>query len=348
MKGNIYTDQKCPECNSSLKYDANRGNCFCKNHPHIAATSRYRVIFDKIHLRFQDIREAEQALYGLRFKSGENTLDARDYKRDNPLSFKKLAEKWILQKSREKLAKTTFANLRKEITRAVECFGDQNIKYITSAELEDFIYADHRKEKSDEPISDKTRANLKSCLHQFFKWASRRERFEMPEFPDVRFELGWRKIVTLSEQQAILDEIRRISWDRSPRIWLGIHILSHNVNIRPGELLTVKQGDILLEYGFINVKHAKEGSLKAGKQAHLWPEEIEVIQQLMAQEPHTLPHVYFFRHTNAPGIKAGTRFSAVYWNKWAMKACENLKLPRIGLYALVKHSTMTAALLRFE
>ena len=80
MRGNIYTDQKCPVCGGKLPYDQRKGACLCPNHK-AAATGRFRVCFGKeISARFEDIRAAEQFLNGLRFKYSEGTFDARDYK----------------------------------------------------------------------------------------------------------------------------------------------------------------------------------------------------------------------------------------------------------------------------
>lgn len=46
---------------------------------------------------------------------------------------------------------------------AQEYFHDANVKYITGADIEDYLF-----EIPD--ISEKTRYNYKSALHDFFKW----------------------------------------------------------------------------------------------------------------------------------------------------------------------------------
>lgn len=145
-------------------------------------------------------------------------------------------------------------------------------------------------------------------------------------------------MVDIATQQAIIDKVKELSWNVSPKIWLGVHILSHNPEVRPGELLKVLEQDVLVDHAIIMVKWPKEGTLK-GKHAHLWPEEIEVIQSFTPGIP-TLP---YFRHAKGvSGIKAGERFGSAYWNKWVGRACAALDVPSIGLYALVKHSTITA------
>ena len=187
-------------------------------------------------------------------------------------------------------------------------------------------------------ISDKTRSEIRSAIHQFFKWVCRREKIDMPEIPSVKFQLGWRKIVDIETQQAIIDKVRELSWHVSPRIWLGIHILSHNQEVRPGELVKALEQDVLLEHSIIMVKWPKEGTLR-GKHAHLWPEEIDLIKSF----PKALPTVRFFRHEKGnSGIVAGQPFGPTQWNKWVQRACRELGIEGVGLYALVKHSTMTA------
>jgi len=192
-----------------------------------------------------------------------------------------------------------------------------------------------------ERITDKTRHNMKSCLHQFFEWVNRREKaFEMPEFPEIEFELGWRRIVSIEIQQAIIDEVKKITWDVNPKIWLGIKLLATYIKIRPDEMRNIKEQDISLESGFIHIPHPKEGSKKQGKYAYLDPEDIELIKAF----PRSIsPDLYFFRHTSGrSGVKAGEQFGPNYFKKWWDKACKNLGIQGVDLYGGTKHSTATA------
>ena len=85
---------------------------------------------------------------------------------------------------------------------------------------------------------------MKSGLHSFFHWVKRREKIPVPEFPELTFELGWRKIIDKETQQAIIDEVYRISFQINPKIWLGIKWLSTYISIRPGELLGLRECDM--------------------------------------------------------------------------------------------------------
>ena len=341
MKGGIYTAEKCPVCGKTFKYDANRAGMFCANgHKEVPHYGKCRVHFIKTYKRFENVQAAEQFLNHLRWQYQGGGYDPRDYRADHPLGFSVQVEKWLAQKARENIKETTLGNIKKAIGRAVNYFGARNIKEISEGEIEDFLYDDHRNTRTGQPISDKTRSEIRSTLHAFFRWVSRREKIKMPEIPTIKFDLGWRKIVDLETQQEIIREVWRISGQINPRIWLGISILSHNSNVRPGELVKVAEGDVMLDYGIVMVRYPKEGSLAQGKQARLWDEEIELIRSL----PQALPDIPLFRHVKGEsGASPGQAFSRKIFNNWWKKACRNLEIdPDVTLYPGTKHSTMTA------
>ena len=110
MKGGIYSDERCPVCGSRFK-DDHRTGLFCPNHPNIKATS-FNVRFGQIHKRFKEYKTASVFLTGLRFKTDEQTFDARDYRKDNPLSFKSMSRKYLdLKRGKAKMG--TFKNTRR-------------------------------------------------------------------------------------------------------------------------------------------------------------------------------------------------------------------------------------------
>jgi hypothetical protein len=342
MKGRIYSNQKCPICGGIFYHDENRGGLFCKQHPQIAANANFFVRFGRaITKRFSDYHEAERFLTGLRFENDKGTFDVRDYRKDNPLGFKNLAHKWIEQKRRTNVKEKTIKSYENFINKAVDEWGQRNIKTIGTGEVEDFLMADHRDKRTKHKISDKTRHNMKSCLHQFLKWVARREKeFELPDFPEISFELGWRNTVSIEVQQAIIEEVKRISFDVEPKIWLGIKLLATYIKIRPGEMRNVRERDINLESGFIHIPHPKEGSRKQGKFAYLDAEDVELIKSF----PRSIdPDLYFFRHMSTrSGVKVGEQFGPKYFKKWWDKACYNLGVKSVDLYGGTKHSTATA------
>jgi hypothetical protein len=161
--------------------------------------------------------------------------DPRDYQKGNPLGFAALADKWLQIKQKEVRPKS-YNNLRNYMDKAKRAWGQTNIKAIGFGEIEDFLFS--------QDVSDKTRSNMRSCLHSFWVWLKKRRVIslkEFPEFPEISYELGWRKITDKENQEAIIEEIRRLTYHINPKIWLGIKWLSTYISIRPGELLNLKE-----------------------------------------------------------------------------------------------------------
>jgi hypothetical protein len=53
----------------------------------------------------------------------------------------------------------------------------------------------------------------------------KRENAALSKFPEVSFKLGWRGIIDIETQQAIIGEAYRISYEINPKIWLANHLL---------------------------------------------------------------------------------------------------------------------------
>lgn len=289
----------------------------------------YQVRFGrKISKHFKTLEQAERFLNGIRFKHDEGTLDERDYRRDNPLGFQNLAEKWLDFKAK-RIKPTSVAPLRNYMSQAMDDWGGRNVKAIGYAELEDFLF------RRDD-ISEKTRHNMAACLGQFFKWVERRYRIPAPEIPRVSFELGWRNIIDIETQQKIIAEVGRISRSTNPKIHIGISWLAIYLDIRPGELTSLTERQIDLKLGAVVIPHPKE---KKPKIVLLDAEDIERIRSL----PRGLPDLYYFRHPpGISGVKPGTKFGVHYLWKWWKRACGNLGIDGIDLYGGTRHSTASA------
>lgn len=297
----------------------------------------WQVRFGNITKRFKkhELALAERFLTGVRYETDIGKFDERDYRKDNPLGFTNQADKWLQYKAKTKIKPRTLKNLEREIGRAQEYFGQANIKTIREAAIEDFIFADHLTYLG-QPIASKTRHSIASALHQFFVWVARREQIQIPAFPTVQYELGWREIVDMDTQLAILDRVRAIVPEI--KIYLGIKWLSENPNVRPGEMVKIKEGYFNLQTGIVLVRETKERR-KNAKYFYLEPADIEIIKSL----PKALPDLPFFRHNSArSGVTPGSPFGPTLFNKWTQKACKGLGVSGIGLYALTKHSTVTA------
>lgn len=277
-----------------------------------------------VRKRFSHYREAERFLDGLRYEFDRGTFDYRDYLGSKPLSFTVLSGQW-LEKKKNKVKPGTFSHLKRYVVVAQEYFKNTNVKNIQYAQLEDYV--------DSLTCGIKTKSNYLSALHDFFSWLlKRRELEQIPAFPSVNFELGTRKTVDKETQSLILDELKRISWHVSPKIWLGIKWLTTYISIRPNELRNTKEGDIDLKQGFIFIPHPKE---KKPKFVPLIDEDIEILRTF----PPALPMLYFFRHGKSSGCTPGQQFGQKLFYKWWIRACDNLGIQGVDLYGGTRHNS---------
>jgi integrase len=328
MKGGIYSREKCEICGGTFKNDGKK-SLYCPVHPNQKATS-FVIYFQGVYRRFKDYDNAHQVLEGLRFKYREGTFDKRDYQKDNPLSFENLSEQWLNFKQKT-IKHKSFKNLSNYINRASKSFGNKNIKELGYGEIEDFLWG--------QDVSDKTRANMKSALHDFWMWLRKRKvirAHEVPEFPEVSFELGCRKVIDKETQEKILDEVYRITYNMNPKIWLGIKWLCTYISIRPGEMASLKEENIDLGNGYLMFPQPKEKKMKI---VPILEEDIEILRSF----PEAIPSIHFFRHVKGiQGVREGEPFGEKYFYKWWVKACKNLGIEGVDLYGGTRHSSARA------
>ena len=331
MKGNITTREKCPVCGGKMVNDANRNGCFCPDHPNIPATKDFRVLFGRnIDKRFIRYDQAQRFLTGLRFKTDEGSFDSRDYQSKNPLGFSNLAEKYVKLKE-QTVEKKTFQQIEREMRLASEHWKGISVKEIHYADLEDYLMS--------KKISAKSRANYCSILSDFYKWLLKRRVIklsDMPEFPSIKFNLKFKKTVGKETQLQILDEIYAQTWDKNPRIWMGIKFMCTYISIRPNEMRNLKEEHIDRENLYFIIPDPKE---KKPKVVPVLQEDIDLIDLL----PKGLPHLFFFRHEKGHGqTKAGEQFGVKLFYKTWMKACKTLGIEGVDLYRGTRHSSAIA------
>jgi len=304
-----------------------RGNIY----PAVIKGYKYYIVrFGRISKTFKYIEQAERFLTGIRYETDRGTFDPRDYRKDKPLAFNNLAIKWLEHK--KKIVKPKhYANLKRYMGYAINAWQNDNVKTIGYGEIEDLLYSNN--------LSDKTRLNFKSCLHDFWTWLRKRKILilsQLPEWPEIPYELGLRNIINLDTQQIIMDKIFDLSHHLDPKIWLGINFLRTYISVRPGELLAVKEGEIQKDQGTIIIPHPKE---KKPKMIYLLDDDIERLKEF----PSSLPGLYFFRHPKGvKGAVAGRPYGPKYFYVWWKRACKELKIDGVDLYGGTRHSTVTA------
>ena len=324
MKGGIYSDEKCPICGASLK-DTGR-SLACPKHKECRAT-RHKVIFGTITKRFKSYNDADRFLNGVRFKTDENTFDERDYRKDNPLGFSNMSEKWLLYHGKE-VRPGTRKNLISHIRHAQYFFENTNVKDIRYGNLEDFLHSIS--------LSDKSKHNILSTIHSFFVWMKkRREINELPDFPEVSFELGYRRTVDKETQSQIIQEVERICPNR--KVYLGIKWLATYISIRPGELIKLTEGNIDTGNGYLYIPASD--SKTEYKAIPLISEDVEILKSF----PLSFPAMPFFRHAGGiQGVADNEPFGLKYFYKWWVKACKNLGIEGVDLYGGTRHSSVRA------
>lgn len=273
----------------------------------------------KIQKRFKagDKEKAERFLTGLRFKSDEQTLDVRDYSNANPLSIGNQSKAWL--KTKLSCSRSHYRNLERWMDLAVFTWKNRNVKTIGFGDLQDLI--------DSQQVSEKTKHDMADCYHQFFKWLNKREKIPIPDIPEYKFTLGWREIIDLETQTAIIDEVHRIA---PYRIWLGIKWLATYISIRPAEMRALREKDVNLN-GMI-ICRPQSTKEKKPKIVPMVDEDIALVKTL----PSSFPEMYFFRWDN------GKQIDTHAFYRWWIKACNNLGIKGVDLYGGTRHSSTTA------
>lgn len=328
MKGGIYTDEKCPICAGPFR-DTGKFLA-CPKHLRQRPSSyrvRFRAQTETVQKRFSSYEDADRFLTGIRFKTDEKTFDARDYQKDNPLFFSNMADKWLSYHSTEVRAGTR-KNLISHVRHAKHFFGNRNVREIQYGDLEDFIHSIK--------LSDKSKHNILSTVHALFVWIKKRREIDvLPEFPEISFDLGYRRTIDKDLQQQIIEEVKRICPNR--KVYLGIKWLATYISIRPGELIKLKEGNIDTVGGFFTIP--SEDSKTVYKTIPLIQEDIDILKDFTFSFPATP----FFRHIGGiQGVLENRPFGVKYFYKWWIKACKNLGVEGVDLYGGTRHSSVRA------
>lgn len=327
----MYASRKHPRATADslnlLKYctkPPGRGIFLCMKGYIEKTASGFRVRYGrKIQKRFPSLEQAERFLTGLRFKEDEGTLDRRDYSKANPLAFERQVERWLDTKT---VSRSHKRNLAHWVEIASKAWAGRNCKSIRFGDIEDLIAA--------QSFGQKTKSEMAGCLRQFFAWLEKREGIPAPEIPKIEFTLGWREIIDMETQNAILEELRRIA---PFRIWLGIKWLATYVSIRPNEMRNLRERDVNLNGALIcRPETTKE---KKPKIVPMLDEDIALVRSL----PRGLPDLYFFRREKGRGVYGvGEQIGRTAFYHWWCRACLNLGISGVDMYGGTRHSSASA------
>jgi len=274
--------------------------------------------------------EAERFLNGLRFEYDRGILDSRDYRADNPLGFENLVEAFLHHKRLLKGVDKYEQRLRFGILE----WGSRNVKTIGFAEISGLITTLRERGYSNKYCKD-----IRDCIKSLYLWLVETGEIahdQMPKFPTIKASSPFRNILDKDTQLRILLEVDRITIQFNRRIYIGILFLATYINLRPKELLSIKEKDIDLQNKRILIRESKTGE---PKYVYLLEEDIALLETM----PPAFGELFFFRHVHprrgvATGAKFGHDYLYVYWKK----ACRNLGITGVDLYGGTRHSSAVA------
>lgn len=289
----------------------------------------YQVRFGrKLTKHFKSLQEAERFLTGIRYESDRGTFDIRDYQKDNPLGFANLVNKFLYSKRLLKGVKKYEQRLR----FATDTWGNRNIKAIGFADVENLII-----DLTEQGLSSKYIKDIRDCIKMFYRWLWKTGELtydQIPQFPTVKAHMEYRNIVDKATQDKILAEVKRIT-QFNPRIHIGIKWLATYINVRPGEIIHIRERDIDLSNGRIVI----DGKFtKTGESKFIFLLESDI--SALSQFNQSFGNLYFFRHTSGRGGNPrNSRFGKGYLYNYWKRACENLGIRGVDLYGGTRHSS---------
>jgi integrase len=201
--------------------------------------------------------------------------------------------------------------------KAQDYFKTRSVKDLQYADFDDFL--------KTLSVGGKTKKNIMTSIIAMYGYLKhRREISEVPEFPKVEFELGFRKTVDKDVQQAIIDDVEK----HEPfKVWLGIRFLATYISIRPMELMNLTWGNIDAKNGYIYIPHPKEKKYKA---VPILPQDMV----LLTGQAREMPTMYLFG--------GGKRYGANRFYKAWKRACARLNIEGVDLYGGTRHSSARA------
>lgn len=355
MDGYITTRGKCGACGGVYRYDERRGDLFCQECG-ARCQGSYIVRMGRTHYRSfgRNLAAAEQHLNHVRCQRGRpdvyGNYDPRDWKRSNPNGLKNLASLYVEKKeaTRPALTTTRLADIKNAMARALEFWGDKNVKLIDEQDLAAFAAHRHTDLRDpDRALASKTVYDLCMTINEFLAWAARAIRCEPIKFQGLGYDFNETEPITMAQQQRIIEWVSTNCPE--PLITFGVVTLCRNPNVRPGELIAVQWRHVDLLSGIIYVHKRK--SRRKLKRAALRPKKIFVTRdqlEWLKKLPCIDLNDYLFTYSvKRSGVTPGSRIHPKVLNIWFKRAGAALGI-QTHLYAGTKHTTTTALRQEFD
>ncbi len=134
--------------------------------------------------------------------------------------------------------------------------------------------------------------------------------------------------------------MRELTEEINPKIWFGIYLLATYVNLRPGDLLKIREKDINAAYGLITIHYPTKSKNKL-KTVRLLQEHIDYFAEIK-QRFTAVPELKFFRHhCGIKSMKVNAPFGPKYFKVWWDRACNELGVEDLDLYGGTRHTSTT-------
>jgi integrase len=337
--GGIYSDQRCPfpDCGNTY-VDDKKSSLRCPDHPwHIAST--FKVRLRGTTSRFWDYFTAKRYLEALRKAVADGTWSGVKSRDLGTVMGKFLEWKRELA-DMGRLKSGSIATYDARLRRIVFSIGvSKDASEVTYRDVHRFLYKDNEDGKRFAP---KTLYDSYTVFKEMMGWALDMEYItKIPKWPLFHFSLEHdmtrRKTVSKDTQERILHDIYLLEWESRPRLYLAVRFLATYINLRPSELLWVKERDFKRKQGLLVITQHKTGP--GPKIVRLTEKDISLLNEL----PRGMPGMPLFRYDVPCGnIKAGTGFGqAAFYRAWK-RSCKNLGVEGVDLYGGTRHSSAIA------
>lgn len=347
MKGQVRTEQKCPQCSSN--YIQTEHSIYCRNCP----TSPTKFLIDLYHNRririykdesgqiLDSYERASRLLTHIRWEIDNHKFDPAKYIRTKhePYHMNKFSKNWIkeqeLRSKTQEIAYSTYHKYLRIIeTYIAPYFGRQDIREIRTRDVKDFNTQLARlKTRKKQPLSPKYRQDILGTLRQMFNDALASEditRSQVPVFPKIEIPQKGFDVLTEREQDEILQKID--CHDRPIYhfiLWYGV---------RPSEARALKRDAVIGDFDQILIRRTftRNNRIRENPKEGRW-RAISLLEEtkqiLIGLTPSFNGYVFI--------NKWGRPYSQDYLNATWNEACREASYRYIRLYHAARHSLGT-------